>query len=310
MDKKYVMFIDENGFFDSENNFYMAGVIFNEDYCSGTNESSWSLRKVIEDNKLDISAAGKDINFKRGCILKTEVYNVLKYSEFSVIISKVKNEEDDIELKAFNKLIKKYYYYIIDNNGNDSGIAMEAGSEIKSFIRQQEIFNIYMDRDKIIQDGDSCSSIINKFIITSNSNEKYMYAVNVANIIRNSISFYYERGKKQKREYKYSDRMNEKIMEVIYEKVFTEEIAFDISRRNLTKKSEQLKNLEKKIHGLEEELINKENHIKYKNTEISELLEQIKVLQHQLDDATLKTNNNIIFEILPDVDISIKNMAK
>ena len=137
-----------------------------------------------------------------------------------------------------------------------------------------------------------------------------MYAVNVANIIRNSISFYYERGKKQKREYKYSDRMNEKIMEVIYEKVFTEEIAFDISRRNLTKKSEQLKNLEKKIHGLEEELINKENHIKYKNTEISELLEQIKVLQHQLDDATLKTNNNIIFEILPDVDISIKNMAK
>lgn len=312
MGKKYLMFIGENGFFDLENNFYMAGIIFDEFYCDGYNSSEHSLVKIISDNKLNISVAD-DRSIKKGCILKTEVYNVLKNSDFSIIISRIKNEDsaNNKYSQAFNKLLKKYYYYVMDNNGDAAGIVIGAGRNFESYEKQQEIFNLYRDREKNINiclNGES--SLINKFIAADDDNQRYNSAVKIADIIRNSISYSYERRKNNGREYRYSDRMNEKIMEVIHEKVFTEEIAFDISRRNLIEKSQNLKVLEKKIISLEEDLINKENNIKYKNNEIAELMDEIKVLQHQLDDIILKSGNNVLFEILSDVDVRIRNTAK
>ncbi len=104
--------------------------------------------------------------------------------------------------------------------------------------------------------------------------------------------------------------MNEKIMDIIHEKMFTEEIAFDMSKLDFIEMYKHLFSLEKKVLELEDELMDKEINIKYKNKEIQELLDEIKVLQHQLDDVILNANNNIIFEILSDVDIRIKNIAE
>lgn len=313
MGKKYLMFVDESGFVDSEGNFYMAGVIFEEDYCSTENQSDCSLRSVIDINKVDISLISDNEKFKTGCILRTEIYNVLKDSRFSVLISRVKNEDNRIKVKlkeAFKKLLKKYYYYTIDNNGNSAGIVIESSNDYKKIIKDQYIFNIYMDRDCIIPNTNDLSSIINKFMVIDNSDEKYTYGMIISEIIRNSIRCNYEREKIYRNDYRYSDGMNEKIMELIKENVFTEEIAFDLSRQGLITKSTQIRDLEKRIIVLEGELYKKESNIKSKTIEISELLDEIKVLQHQLDDIVMKRNSNVIFEILSDVDIRIKNMAK
>ncbi|WP_294153117.1 hypothetical protein [uncultured Clostridium sp.] len=313
MGKKYLMFIDGNGFFDLENNFYMTGIIFDEWYCDVYNDSGSSLKKIINDNKLDISVAGDDKNIKRGCILKTEVYNVLKESEFSVIISRVKSEDstENKYAQVFNKLLKKYYYYVMDNSGEAAGIVMEAGKEFEGYRKQQEIFNLYRDREKYADTSLNIgTSLINKFVSADDKNKRYNCAVKIADIIRNSISYSYEKRKNNGREYRYSDRMNEKIMEIIHEKVFTEEIAFDISKKSLIEKYQSLKVLEEKIINLEEALLNKEKNLEYKNNEIAELMEEIKVLQHQLDDIILKSGNNILFEILSDVDVRIRNTAK
>lgn len=313
MGKKYLMFVDESGFVDSEGNFYMVGVIFEEDYCSTENQSDCSLRSVVDVNKVDISLISYNEKFKAGCILRTEIYNVLKDSKLSVLISRVKNEDNKIKdtfKETFKKLLKKYYYYTIDNNGNNAGIVMESSNEYKKIKKEQHIFNIYMDRDHIIPNINDCSSIINKFMVIDNSDEKYTYGINIADIIRNSIRYSYEKEKRCTKDYRYSDRMNEKIMELIREKIFTEEIAFDMSRQGLITKSKQIRDLEKRVIVLEEELLKKEINISSQSIEISELLDEIKVLQHQLDDIVLKRNNNVIFEILSDVDIRIKNMAK
>lgn len=312
MGKKYLMFIGEDVFFDFENNLYMAGIIFDELYCDGYNSSEHSLVKIINDNKLDISVVSDYKNIKRGCILKKEVYNILKNSEFSVIIAKIRIEDssDNRKFQVFNKLLKKYQYYIMNNNGDSAGIIIESGRKFENYEKQQEIFNIYREREENIG---SClnreKSLINKFIVVDNNN-KYNYAIKIADTIRNSISYSYERRKNKGREYRYSDRMNEKIMEIIREKVFTEEIALDISRKNLIEKSKSLKVLEEKIINLQEELIEKENNLKYKSNEISELMDEIEVLQRQLDDILLKSSNNILFEILSDVDVRIRNTVK
>lgn len=314
MVKKYLMFVDENGFIDGKNNFYMVGIIFEEKYCIGENSSQSSLKRIIYDNDLDMSIYDNNNNFKRGCILKKEIYNVLKESKFSILVSKINlnnNNNIDILDEAFNNLIKKYYDYLLNNGGKKSGVVVESGNELKTVRKKQKILNLYMDRDKIIEKLDNkCSDLINKFIIVNNQDEEYNCALSIAKIINDCIGYNYDREKNYRKEYRYSDRMNEKIMDIIHEKMFTEEIAFDMSKLDLIEMYKHLFSLEKKVLELEDELMDKEINIKYKNKEIKELLDEIKVLQHQLDDVILNANNNIIFEILSDVDIRIKNIAE
>lgn len=316
MGKKYLMFIGENGFTDEDNNFYMVGVIFEENYCNGENNSLYSLRRIIEESNLAFSAGERNDDFYNSCILKNEWYNILKRLDFSVLVSKIKNENNDENYKisdkysiAFNKLLKKYYCYVEDNCAENAGIVAESVRKADWNGKIQKFFELYMKRDELIKEENRCSHIINKFITAQINDQKYGYGFNVANVVKNFIKHYHER-KNNKSEYKYGDRINEKVMNVIREKMFTGEIAVDISRKNSVKKSKELIKLENRIKLLQEENLYKERSINSKNLQINELLDEINVLHQQLDDIMLNKNTNIVFEILSDVDVKIKNIAE
>lgn len=220
MGKKYLMFIDENGFTDKKNNFYMVGVIFEEEYYLKS-----SIDNVLND--LDLNP---EINSDKIHLLKSELNNALKDSKFNVIMSKVKYEDDIDEnaiINAFKKLLYKYYCFIIENGGDNAGIAVKHKKEFYNTGKGQIMFNLYMEREKM-KGLNNCNKLINRFMIVDNASKEYDSLSEIYSIIKKSIIYSCNNQENGTRRYRYSDIINENIIKTIKNKIFIEEIAFDI----------------------------------------------------------------------------------
>lgn len=216
MSKKYLMFIDENGFTDKKNNFYMVGVIFEEDYY---------LKSRIDNVLNDFDLNEEIDNNSRKSLLKNDLNNTLEESKFNVVMSKVKCE-DDIDEKAtinvFKKLLYKYYCFIIENDGDNAGIAVRHKKQFYDTEKGQIMFNLYMSRSEM-KELNNCNALINRFMIVDDISKEYESLSEIYNIIIKSIMYTFNKQEKDTRKNRYSD-----IIKAIKNKIFIEEIAFDI----------------------------------------------------------------------------------
>lgn len=209
MSKKYLMFIDENGFTDKMNNFYMLGVIFDEEYY---------MKKDIQ-------------SILNNMYLNEDVDNIkIKDLKFNVIMSKITYEDDVDEntvSNAFKKLLYRYYCFLVENGGENAGIAFEWKKEMRRSERGQIIFNLYMDKDGI-SEMDECNTLINRFMIIDNTFTQYTNLLKMYTLIKNPLIYSCNKQENNTKKYVYNDIINQKIIETIKRKFFIEEIAFDI----------------------------------------------------------------------------------
>ena len=235
MGDKYLMIVDENGFRDRKNNFYMVGVIFEEDYFVEENSRIYDLKKIMN---YDISKIG---------LLTNDLHNALNECKFNLIISKVNsqdNNENNVTVNAFKKLLSQYHGFILEKGGENCAIAIQYRKNLNDLEKGQIIFNIYMKRDKI-NDLYNYNNLINRFLIIDYKNEQYDYLINMYNIIKNLIVYSCDNKKYKNKEWIYGDIINEKIMKIVMNKIFIEEIAFDVlAGQELIIKYDKLKTME------------------------------------------------------------------
>lgn len=330
MGKRYVMFVDERGFLNSDRNknMTMVGVIFEYDYCSNLKYNICELRtkineynkKIFGDNNVNVPL--DDIILKENVyknIDKTlrnrfinELPSLFKGLKFTIITSMVKHDKNrvnDSYSLLSKKLLKKFYSFLVRKNGESGGIIIEAREDATNHIMQQNFFDVYNERNINFSIFSDIQNKINSFIICEKSNEVYSLGIEVLNILNNIIyrvsNGYREVDNKLVSYLEYGNK--NKIFNEIKHKIYND-LEIGISSKHLQKNSyNNIGIINKELIALKEQLKLKEVRIVEKEKEINDLSNKIKVLNKKLEEVLYnQKNDNIITKILLDIDSKMK----
>lgn len=334
MGKKYVMFVDERGFFGTETNgnFSMLGVVFEYEYCIELKNKECELRRKLNGRKEEMlsNSNGKialdDIMLKEKVykninkVQKTNFINELpqlfKSLKFTIISSTIKQDNSKLDESysiVANKLLKKFYSFIIKKNGESGGIIMEARGGNASYMIQQKLFDIYNERNVRLSILENIQDKINTFIVCEKNNKTYGLGIEVLNIL-NNIFFRVSNGLREVDEklISYIEYGNKnKIFDVVNHKIY-KNTQIDIQSKQLQGvRYNDMEIFSKELKKIKEQLKSRNMRINEKEKEIDELTNTIQLLNKQLEEALLsRKSDGIIFQILSDIDFKMKRVEK
>lgn len=316
MVNKYLMFVDERGFNDDNKNFYMIGVIFENNYCIDLENIDSELKIKINQYKSGIFSNDiQDISIEDLFFNKISDENVLKeelqefvnklpilfkYLKFDIVISSVKQDGKSINNTYYltaNDLLKKFYSFLVEKGAECGSVIIDGTHIKKGFKRQQRFFNIYNERSINLNKLDDIEDKINSFIVADLNNKNYGLALSMANILGNII---YRGYSKLNKDDKNTAGEDNNIFEMIKKRFIDNEDYFINKSTGIS--YEEIEKLIAEIEDLKQELELKNFNIDSKEKEIENLSTEIRLLQNRLEKIILAQNSdNIISEILSDI---------
>ncbi|HEX9026783.1 MAG TPA: DUF3800 domain-containing protein [Clostridium sp.] len=334
MGKKYVMFVDERGFLitDRINSFSMIGLIFEYNYCIDSKNKQCELKTKLNQYKERILNNSNCNTFLDDILLNENTFNkinetkrkefinelplLFKNLKFTIISSEIKQDINNInELYSIvtKNLLKRFNSFIKKKNGECGAIIIEATDCKDSYIIQQKFFDVYNQRSKMLSTVGNIEDKINTFIVSQKDNKTYGLGIEVINIL-NNILFRFPNGLKKADSklmpyIEYGD--TDKVFNTIKHKIY-KDTPIQISNRHLQKKSYSSTEIfNKELNTLKEQLELKDKRINEKEKEISELANDIKLLNKQLEESLLsRKSDGIILQILSDIDFKMKRIEK
>lgn len=332
MGKRYMMFVDERGFFSTDTNdsLSMIGVIFEYDYCIELKNKECELRRRLNEYKDGIIGNRNNIPLD-DIMLREKVYKnidktqrmkfinelpqLFKSLKFTIISSTVRqgNNINDSYAIVTKKLLKKFYSFIMKKKGELGGIIIEARAENSSYMMQQKFFDIYNERNMSLSTLENIQDKINTFIICEKNNKDYGLGIEVLNVL-NNIFFRVSNGLREidRKLISYAEYGDgDKIFDVINHKIY-KDTQLDIPSKQLQGVHyNDIEIFSQELKTLKEELKSKNTRINQKENEINELTDAIQLLNKQLEEALLsRKSDSIIFQILSDIDFKMKRIEK
>ena len=331
MGKRYIMFVDERGFFSTKtnDNLSMLGVVFEYDYCIESKNRDCELKTKLNGCKNKLFGDSSSISLD-DIIIKEDVYKsidkiqrtqfvnelpqLFKNLKFAVITSTIKQEPHKINesyVKLTKMLLKKYYSFIMKKNGESGGIVIESRKGANSQQSQQNFFDIYNERSMSLCTLDNIQDKINTFIVCEKTNNTYGLGLQVLNVLNNAL-LRVSNGLRDvdRKLISYIDYGNKnKIIDVINHKIY-KDTQIDISFKKLQGAAKNnIEVLSTELKTLKEEIRFRDNRIDEKEKEINDLTDAIKVLNKQLEEALLsRKSDSIIFQILSEIDFKMKGL--
>ncbi|AQS10919.1 hypothetical protein CLOBY_30680 [Clostridium saccharobutylicum] len=327
MGKKYIMFVSEKGFLDKDNNFSIAGVVFDQDYCTNVEDKecelsskvNYSKERILGKNGFEICIDDillpqneyKNINNDNKKEFINQMPTLFKKVKTNLILSSIKQSDglrDDSYNKVVNNLLKNFYSFLIRKKATCGGIVIESKSDKESCIIQQKFFDIYNERRNNLIMTENSQEKINSFIVWEKANKKYGVGIEAANLLNNilyrvsngltevdnSVISYIEYGSENK------------IFNIIENKIYRDK-TIDASNKFSEKDLNTIDVFVNKVEKLKEELELKNIKIGDKEREINKLTQEMRSLKQRLEDAMKsRKNDNIILEILSDIDMKMK----
>lgn len=324
MGKKYVMYVDERGICDKNqnSNFSMIGVIVEVDYCNDLKRKIDQYKEVLVNNNYDVflddiirEDVSIDLDNSKIKDLVEQFPLLLKNLKFTIISSVVKQDvysvNDAYNIVAKN-LLKSFYTFIVEQKGICGGIIMEAKKCDESRMMQQNFFNLYNERCSKMRVLENIKEKINMFVISDKHNETYGSGIELSNVLTN-ILYRISSGvtdnisdKTSVIKYSKKDKVIKEIMAKIYKDTY-----MDLSIRFLQKTSYDKSEIsEKELKNLKEQLKLKDIKINEKENEIKKLSNEIQVLNQQLEEALLNRRSDRILQILSEIDYKIKGIEE
>ncbi|WP_459480823.1 hypothetical protein [Clostridium saccharoperbutylacetonicum] len=327
MGKKYIMFVNENGFLtDKDENFTMVGVVFECDYCGDSKYYECELKMKLDEYKNKVFSGGTNV-FLDDMILKEEVYrginkrertkfaselaSLFKDFKFSIVTSTVKRDMSDSYSRAAKKLLKEFYTYVMKKNGQSGGIILEAKDDKSG--NQQAFFDIYNDRNENLNILGDVSEKISSFMICDKSNNMFGTGIELLNVL-NNILFRVSNGFKEfdSKLISYVEYGNRnKVFDIIKRKIYKDveiRIGEELSSEKLVN-STTLFNQE--LKELKDELVFKNIIINKQEEKIEQLTAKVNLLNEQLEAVLFnKESENMMSKILSEINVKIQGFDK
>ncbi|HCW52613.1 MAG TPA: hypothetical protein DG753_02495 [Clostridium sp.] len=308
MGKKLIMVVNESGYrnFSENDNFCMAGIVFDEENLYGSEHIKEELEKKLSIFKKVYSKDESDERYKsyssRKKIINSLVDSLpmfLDKLKFNIILSSIRTSSGKTKEsydRVAKNLLTKFNVYISKRNMTSGGIISEDTRDITEWDLKQQFFDIYSERNHNLgSDG----SKINSFIVAGRNNEVYKFSFDVFHLLDNIIKLMCQNMSSAEEEVKklISNDKLRAVSEVIKNKVINE-AALDMADEIINDKNTILKRLNDEIAKLKQELSERNEKINDSKKQINELTNEIGVLKGKLEEENSSEGSKIVFRAL------------
>lgn len=293
MGKKLVMVVNERGYrnFSEDDNFCMAGIVFEEENIYGSESIKEELEKKLNIFKKVYIKDENDEKYKsyssRKRIINSLVDSLpmfLDKLKFNIILSSVRTSSGKTKEsydRVAKNLLTKFNVYISKRNMISGGIVSEDTKDVAEWDLKQQFFDIYSERNHNLGlDG----SKINNFIVAGRNNESYKFNFDVFHLLDNIMKLMCQTMSSSEEEVKelISDDKLRAVSEVIKNKIINE-AALDMADQIISDKNAILKRLNEEIAKLKQELLERNEKINDSKKQINQLTNEIGVLKGKLE---------------------------